>query len=392
MVHLHRRRWLTTLAAAALAAAAGGCPEPSTSTPMVTPRDAGSPAGSAASPTTAPAGTGAGTSAGTAAGVGLSEPVARIRTVTITRGELDDALYRAYGINLLADVVELDLAKAELAKAGMHLDAADVAAERQRSLAKMFDKDTPDQYDGDFRQLQQQEHRTAEEFDLAFGTTAALRKLTRPQLAGQVTDAVLHQEFGLMYGEKRQIEDITVENLAQAGEAHQRLAAGVPFEAVARQLSKDPLTAPSGGAWPPFGIKNPSVPQAIMESAFALKPGQVSPDVLADGTRFHIIKLVGVIEPKVVQFDAVKDLVRADVEDQLEQSAVKQLRAQLRKVFLTQIQLDDPSLKAAMDALIAAQQPKGATVPAGKASDRIGAAERPRAMGPTTTPAAAAVP
>ena len=311
-------------------------------------------------------------------------PVARINGVTVTRSDLDDVLYRAYGINILADLVELDLAKQALAQKGMTLTDADVAAERQHSLAKMFPNEPPDKWDQDFKQLKAEKRLTDAEFDIGFRTTAALRKVARPQIAGQVTDAAVRQAFGLLYGENRRIADVVVQNVVEVAEVHRRLKGGEPFEMVAREMSLDKLTREVGGHWPPFSAKTPGVPPVIMEAAFGMTVGEVSHDPIVDGDRYHVIKLLEVIPPKVVRYDDVKADVRRQVEEQVEQSAVNQLRKQVQQIALQGITIDDPTLRKAWDAMIAAQQPAGQTMTPSEATAKIHAAEQPPATRPAT--------
>ncbi len=158
-------------------------------------------------PTTAPAG----------------PAVARISGVTVTRADLDAVLYRAYGIDLLTRLVEVDLAEQALAKKGLTVTPADVAAERRRAMEGMFpaDKDHPENFDSDFAQLKAREHLTDAQFDLLMRSRAALRKLAHPQVAGQVPESSVRQAFGILYGENRVISDITVQNAVEVGRGPQ---------------------------------------------------------------------------------------------------------------------------------------------------------------------------
>ena len=342
--------------------AAAGCNEsegPSRSTAVVTTPAAAPPT---TGPTTAPA---------------AADAVATIGQITVSRDELDRVLYRSYGISLLADLVELDLAKDALAKHGLTLTDADVADERRRSMEKLFPNDKPENYAADLKQLEATKHLTDAEFDLGFQTTAALRKLARPQVAGQVSDASVHQAFEILYGANRVISDIKVPNVLEVAEVHRRLAAGEPWASVVREMSIDPRTREAGGEWPPFSAKTPGVPPAIMEAAFGMHVGDVSKEPIVEGSQYHVIKLLGIIPPKVVKYDDVKADVRAQVEEQLVQSAINQFRDQLKAATLSGLTIEDPTLRASWDAMIAAQRPAGATIPAEEADKRIHQAEKP---------------
>ncbi len=314
--------------------------------------------------------------------------VARIGGLSVSRTELDELLYKSYGINLLARLVELDMARQALAKKGLSVTDADVAAERRRSMEGMFpaDKDKPENFDQDFAQLKAREHLTDTEFDLLVHTNATLRKLAHPQVGPQVSEASVHQAFELLYGANRVISDITVQNMVEAAEVHRRLAAGEAWATVVPEMSIDPQTRESGGRWPPFSAKTPGVPPALMEAAFSLSVGQVSAEPIVEGPRYHVIKLLAVIPPKLVDYDQVKADVRRQVEDQLEQQFVNQFREQIKQATVAGLQIDDPTLKGAWDAMIAAQQPKGATLSPGDTVKKIHGAEGPPAPATRPTP------
>ena len=314
--------------------------------------------------------------------------VARVGNQSVTRDELDRVLYRSYGINLLADLAEQKLATAALAGAGLPpVTDAEVAAERQRSFEQMFEGAQPDEYDAYYRQLLQQKHLTDEEFNLGFRTTAVLRKLARPTVAKLVTDDAVAKAFGILYGENRRIADIAADNVAQAERARAFLAGGGTFDLAVQKFSVDEQTRASNGVWPPFSAMSPSVPVAIKDAAFALKQkDDVSPDVINVGNRWHVIKLLEVIPPKLVKLDDVRAAVREKVERQYEQSFINQYRQQLRQVMGGQMTIDDPDLRAARDRVVAEQAPKGETLNP-DAVDRKLKAARPATTAPATAPA-----
>ncbi len=116
-----------------------------------------------------------------------------------------------------------------------------------------------------------------------------------------------------------------------------------------------------------------------MKEAFALAVGQVSAEPIVEGQRYHVIKLLDVIPPKVVRYDDVKADVRRQVEDQLEEQFITALREQIKRATVADLQLDDPVLRQSWDAMIAAQQPKGQTLSPGDADAKIHRADRPPA-------------
>ncbi len=75
----------------------------------------------------------------------------------------------------------------------------------------------------------------------------------------------------------------------RAESAKKRVAAGEPFEAVARELSEDPNRA-AGGA---LGMRSAErLPDVFVELVRKLKPGEVAGELLRTGAGFHLLKLI----------------------------------------------------------------------------------------------------
>src|SRR5262245_6182496 len=234
-----------------------------------------------------------------------SDPIlARLNGRPITLSQIEPTLIESYGLNILLNVVQLDLARQEAARAGVTVTPADFAREREQTLAKMF----PDAEKGDieplFDQFLQQQHISKPEFDLVLQTNTYLRKIAEPLSKDKISDAALQEAFRQLYGETVQVRHIQVGNMQEVLEAKRRLAAGEPFEKVAADMSRNARTAPLGGELPPFSRQSSSYPQAFKEAAFALKEGEVSDAVQAEGS-LHLIKLERRIAPKAVKFEDV---------------------------------------------------------------------------------------
>ena len=396
---------LTAAALLALAGCPGAPAPPARSTAAPAAAESTRPAASPAAPPTATP-----TAAPTTAPADPTA-IARIGNTTITRGELDEALYKSYGIKLLADLAILDLAKQALAQHGQALTEADVTAERDRWFKTSFAKVDPEDYPRYYQQLKAQQHLSDVEFDLGFRTSAALRKLVRPGLLGRLKEETLRRAFELMYGGQRQVADCLVKNQAEAAEAHHRLATGERFADVVREMSLDDksrrLPGDEAGELRPFTATTTAVSQPIVEAAFGLKQvGDVSDGILNDANGYHVIRLVAILPPKVVKYDDVKDAVREQVEGELEQQAIKEARRQLDQVAAAGLQITDPTLRDAWDAMIAAQQahPPGQTLSPGQVDRKLAHPTTapmmtapvgpvgppvPPAVGPATAPAPA---
>jgi parvulin-like peptidyl-prolyl isomerase len=302
-------------------------------------REAGS-SSTAAGPTTAPA-----------------EPVRIVATVNglkISQADLYQPLVESYGLAMLQNVMLLKLAQQLTAQVHLIVTPADVQSERAGTLAGLFPDAAPSDYAGLLDQFLRTKNLSAVQFDLLVQTNANLRKVVALHMP-VFTDDLLRQAFGQRYGENRVVRDIQVPNMALAAQAKRRVGGGEAFEKVATELSDDPRTRQQGGELPAFSNQAPNVPQAIKDAVFALKVGEVS-DPVQDGTEYHILRLDGIIPPKVVKFEDVKADVRKTLEDQWVRFRIDQLRSSLAQVALQTIHIDDPALAAQWQKMLDRQQ------------------------------------
>ena len=297
-----------------------------------------------------------GNQAGQPSNTSANNPIiAHVEGVSITLEQLRQPLMEAYGLNLLLRLAELDLAKSDAAKAQLTVTDVDVQHEREFMIEGLF-KDAP--ADQDRKQLLDQflaqRHISPFEFDLLVKSNAYLRKIAEPLIKDKITEENLHQAFGVVYGETVQIRHIQCANMQEIAEAQRRLAAGEPFEQVARELSRNERTAPLGGEVSPFS-REQDLPQAFKDTAFALKEGQVSDPVYADGA-YHLIKLEKRFAPKAVKFEDVKDSLRKQLYDRLLQTAINDLRGRIRERIGRELRIEDPVLRKQLAEQLAKQQ------------------------------------
>ena len=288
-----------------------------------------------------------------------TDVVAELATLKITRADLDGFLYKAYGLRMLFDLVELDLAKATLLENGGTVTPADIQAERQTIIANICGEDTPRaRYDEVFTQFLDREHITRAEFDLKIiETNTYLRKIVTPLVVGKLPEQDVKLGFDQLYGATREIEDIELANVREAAIARERLKTE-PFERVAVEMSTDQMTASSGGKWQPFTSKDPRVPQVIKDTAFSLQKGQISDVIVDPNSHYHLIKLLNTIEPKLVKYEDVKDEVRKQLEAKLIELDMKKLRDELRIKRQQELKFDEPILGAEWDAIVDAATSK----------------------------------
>jgi foldase protein PrsA len=287
-----------------------------------------------------------------------SQVVARINGKDISMGSLVQPLIDTYGLNMLLNIVQLELAKQDAASAHVTVTPEDIAKEREETLSKLFGPGAKkEDYDKLLDQFLSQKGMKKQELDLVIEQQAYLHKIAVPMIEKQITDDKVQEAFRSLYGETVHVKHIECGNLQDIAEAKRRLAAGEPFEKVARELSQNPNTAPLGGDLPPFSRQAGNYPPAFKEAAFNLKVGEVS-DPVGNAQSYHLIKLYDRIAPKAVKFEDVKDSVRADLVDRLSQVTIQKLRQQLSMQVLQTIQFLDPTLKKQFADRLTQQQTK----------------------------------
>jgi foldase protein PrsA len=347
-----------------------------------------------------------------AAPEGEDSVIAKLDKITITRSQILRPLIEGYGLNVLLNIATLELAEQEAEIRKLSVTQADIDAEREQTLSKMFGDADKKDYPNLLEQFLQQQRISKPEFEIVLQTNAYLRKIAEPMVKAGITEERLQESFKALYGETIQVRHIQCANLQEIAEAKRRLAAGEPFEEVARKLSRNTRTAPLGGAIPPFSRYATAYPEVFKDVAFSLKVDEVSDTVQVNDT-YNLIKLEKRFEPKAVKYDDVKESLRRDLTDRLVQSQVKNLRQQLVDRIAAQLSVDDPELakqyeakktrsdgavhgkKEALDAIRkdgredakAAPQPEGlrppATMPGGTSP---GASSMPIIVQPTTRP------
>ena len=282
--------------------------------------------------------------------------VAEVGSVKVTRDELYRPLIQAHGLDLLMSLVRLDMVEQEAVARNITVSPKDVADERAKTLSKMFEKAKPEDYDEYLKQFLEQQHLSAEEFNLVLKTNAYLRKIAAPMVAGRLTDAELKIAFNARYGETVRVRHIALRNLQQVAEAQRRLAGGESFADVAKAMSINPATGPLGGEIQPFSRANTQLPELFKDTAFSLEPGgKVSDPIQVEG-QYHLIKLEERIPPKLVKFEDVKQSLRQDLDEQMTFEAMKQIRNELGRRALDAMKIYDPVLRQQFQAKLAAQQ------------------------------------
>ncbi len=285
-----------------------------------------------------------------------STVIARVGDKTITYSDLEEPLMQSYGLNILLQLVQLDLAKQHAAKDNVAVTPADFQRERELTLKQMFPDSEVAEYPELLDRLLAQQHITKTEFEIVMNTNTYLRKIAEPALMGKITEQNVRDAFEIIYGARVKVQHIQVATLQKAAEAKRRIEGGESFETVARDMSENQQTAMMGGDLPPFSRQQQGIPEAIKDAAFSMKVGEVSDPISTAGS-YQIVKLERMIPPnKVAKYDdEMKALMRQKLLDNLTFNAIKDLRGQLAAQALqpSVMRITEPRLKAQYEARLA---------------------------------------
>ncbi|HME24463.1 MAG TPA: peptidylprolyl isomerase [Acetobacteraceae bacterium] len=156
--------------------------------------------------------------------------------------------------------------------------------------------------------------------------TAMLNKEVGPSVTEDAVHARYDQEFAGKQGEEEvHAKHILVDSEAEAKKIIGQLKGGGDFAALAKQYSKDPAGAQQGGDLG-FFKKDEMVPE-FATAAFALQPGQVSPEPVHSQFGWHVILLVERRRAEPPNFAAARDELRQKMIQEGVQKAVTKARA-----------------------------------------------------------------
>ena len=287
--------------------------------------------------------------------------VATVNGQPITKAELDKPLIEAYGLKMLLYQVQLKVARQVAAEKKIEITDADFANEYDRTCRQGFGDAPKADYAALLEQLLDKKGVSRAEFDMQLQVNAILRKIAEPELKDKITDDKLKEAFNQVYGENVVVRHIQVANAQEAAQVKVRLAAGEKFDTLVQTMSRNARTVPLNGELPPFSRNTTDwggnwgkVPQGFKDWAFSAKVGDISDPISAEGG-YHILKLERKTEPKVVQFATVKDSLKAQLQDQLVEQGIKELRGKLSVLARQAMDIKEPTLRAQFDKKVAEQ-------------------------------------
>lgn len=368
----------------------------------------------------------------TSPGRSKTQPVTA-NTIAIVNGQpidieqLQKPLIESFGLNVLLNLVQLEMAKQTAARNGVSVTEADVKDEMKITLDAWFKENNAKglsameiaREKGDLETVERirkdldadnqvlldqaltQQKLTRAEFDIVIRTNAHLRKIVEPTLKNAISEKMLEDGFRFRYGEKVEVRHIQCANWQEIAEAKKMIAGGQEFGEVAKVVSRNARTGPLGGQLRPFSRQEPGLSDAFKDAAFTLKVGEVSDTVITNGA-YHLIKLERRIDPVAVNYADHKEAIRRDLNEAMLNNNMKQLRNELAQDALKSLKITEPTLKAQFEKRMAGAkaQIQGRDEALKKLTEEREAAERIAATQPgaatqpstTTTPADPAAP
>jgi foldase protein PrsA len=287
--------------------------------------------------------------------------VATVNGQPITMADLQKPLLEGYGLKILLHEIQLTAARQAAKEKNITVGDADYKAELERTMKQGFGDAPKEDYPALLDQLLEKKGVSRAEFDMVLQTNTILRKIAEPELKDKITEDMLKEAFNQIYGENVVVRHIQCANTQEAAQVKMRLAAGEKFDTLVQTMSRNALTRPLNGELPPFSRNTVTwggnwgkVPQGFKDWAFSAKVGDIS-DPIAANDGYHVLKLERKTEPKVVKFDDVKANLRVQLQEQLVQKGVEELRNKLAMIVRGAMDIKEPTLKAQFDKKVADQ-------------------------------------
>jgi foldase protein PrsA len=298
----------------------------------------------------------------------VTQPVAADRIVATVRGhevtlsELQAPLIEAYGLTLLRELVQVDLAQQDADQQGIKISDQDVVDETTKTLIDYRnasgsktgsttepssdaadEKLSPQERDQLLNVLMTAQHLTPTEFQLFMKRNAIVRKLVSAKAQLGLTDENIHERFNAIYGEKAHVRIIRLPSLKAVAVVENALHNGHTFEEEVGLHAYDPTGQVSAGELLPFTRKDVNFKPELRMAAFDLKPGQVS-DPLQIDDGYCLIQMIELIPPQHAKFEDYQDAVKKDLYEHLVQEGIKQYLKDLGVVAQESIEIKDPVL------------------------------------------------
>ena len=258
----------------------------------------------------------------------------------ITMDQLHAILVDGYGLAIAQEILRTEIVRQAASSKGITVTDKEVSEEHQRALKTTFhmaDSDAVRQQM--LNQLLISRNVTYSTWRLIMRRNALLRKMIGTDF--EVPDVAVRAAFDKRHGRMVVVSHIETKSHV-AAKLVKSLAATRDFAALAREYSINP-SGKTGGRLPPIGQDTQQVSPALKQVALAMtKIGEIS-DPVQVASRFHILKLEKIIEPKKVKYADEKDKIAAELKERLISGARKRLLEKLSEA--ADVEFVNPSLK-----------------------------------------------
>lgn len=258
--------------------------------------------------------------------------VAKIGNREITIGELQKALERQYGAELLKQMLDREAVRLEGTETGIAVSDAEIDRELRR-MQQGYDNE--EQF---YKSMKGQLGMTKEALREDVSSKLLLEKIATRNI--KISDAEVDTYIAAHPEEFRQevelnIQQIIVSTKDQANKVLTDLGKGQSFATLARDRSLDDATNNSGGDLGWVEDNDPFVAAPVLEAAKKLKPGETSKPVAVD-QGYAVVRLKDRREKPNPDKAFIRDNVRKELALQ-EAPALKDFVAKLRAKWGTAV-------------------------------------------------------
>lgn len=240
--------------------------------------------------------------------------VAKVNGVEISKDQLYDLMAANVGPDALNSLIQEELLRQEVDKAGVSVSQEEIEAE----IAKIKESVGGDEA---FENALAMYGMTMEDLEAQTKTQLQIEKIVEPQLSITEEDIRAYYDENtelLSEREKVRASHILVETKEEAEAVLDELKAGTDFAELAKTKSTDTTTAEGGGDLNYFAAGD--MEAAFEEAAFAMEIGEIS-EGIETSYGFHIIKVTGkkdAYTPTLVE-------KRTEIEDMLRSEQIVEL-------------------------------------------------------------------
>jgi len=258
----------------------------------------------------------------------------------ITMNLLHTILVDGYGLAIAQQILRTEIVKQAAASKGITVSDKEISAEHERALNLTFSMAGSDaERQQMLNQLLVSRNVTYSTWRLIMQRNALLRKIIGTEF--DVPEDAVRAAFDKRHGRMVVVSHIEIKS-HELATLVKSFAATRNFAALAKEYSVNP-TGKTGGKLPPIGQDTQQVSPALKQVALAMtKIGEIS-DPVQVASRFHILKLEKIIEPKKFKYADEKDKIAAELKEQMIRSAGNRLLEKLSEA--ADVEFVNPSLK-----------------------------------------------